>query len=172
MHRVFSTNKGLIRRIRFSPSRLGSGPESYQILVLFNEGEFGIWDIAHGNRVSISNYIKSRDLKALDIDWLSDNSPIVATSDGSLRVLDRALSLSNSPIFHANLRTPISTPHLLPTLYALQLKAILQHYISASSFLYDVNVDDKKLPVSIFVFFSIIRNERNHLSSILWTKIF
>jgi len=36
----FSTGKGLVRKIRFSPSN------SHSVLVLFNE-EFGVWDLDH-----------------------------------------------------------------------------------------------------------------------------
>lgn len=69
---VFSTNKGIIKRIRFSPSST-----HHQILVLFNEGEFGIWDLDHNTRVSISSYLKGRELRAIDCDWISETHPIV-----------------------------------------------------------------------------------------------
>lgn len=68
---AFSTNKGIIKRIRFSPTA------QHQILVLFNEGEFGIWDLDHNTRISISSYLKGRDLRAIDCDWISDSCPIV-----------------------------------------------------------------------------------------------
>eukprot|EP01116_Phalansterium_solitarium_P002928 TRINITY_DN1328_c0_g1_i1.p1 TRINITY_DN1328_c0_g1~~TRINITY_DN1328_c0_g1_i1.p1 ORF type:complete len:839 (+),score=134.17 TRINITY_DN1328_c0_g1_i1:212-2728(+) len=45
---VFPTQKGLVRRIRFAPDT-----KHTYIMVLFNEGEFGIWDLDHGQRVTL-----------------------------------------------------------------------------------------------------------------------
>ena len=75
MRRIFETNKGLVRRIKFSPS-----PTSHQVLVLFHDGDFGIWDLDYNVRVATSSYFRMRDLKATDIDWVSDSQPIVATT--------------------------------------------------------------------------------------------
>ena len=47
------------------------------LLTLYNEGEFAVWDVAHGLRVSVSSYLLGRSLKALDLDWISQQSPIV-----------------------------------------------------------------------------------------------
>eukprot|EP01114_Cavostelium_apophysatum_P016161 TRINITY_DN4543_c0_g1_i5.p1 TRINITY_DN4543_c0_g1~~TRINITY_DN4543_c0_g1_i5.p1 ORF type:complete len:1158 (+),score=259.94 TRINITY_DN4543_c0_g1_i5:107-3580(+) len=129
---VFSTNKGLIRRIRFSPS-----PQTHQIMVLFNEGDFGIWDIDHNTRVSVSSYLKGRDLRVIDCDWITENTPIVATSDGSVRILDRSLSISNSPLSMNSIRKPIVTPLLLPFTHTLHLKVLLQHSIEPGKFSYE-----------------------------------
>jgi WD repeat-containing protein 11 len=119
----FETNKGLVRRLKFSPS---SGSH---VLVLFNDGEFGIWDVEHNTRVANSNYFtKSRDLKAIDIDWLSETQPILATTDGCIRVVDRQLSGGcNSSIHLASITYPLHSPLVLPPMQALFLKAMLLH---------------------------------------------
>ena len=129
---------------------------NYQILVLFNEGDFGVWDLDHNIRVSISTYFRSKDLKAIDCDWMIANSaapstaiPVVAMSDGSIRVVDKTLSISNSSIssrnaFLTSIHPPgsnsqffldsaqpaltMTTPFVLSGLKSIQLKVLLQHY--------------------------------------------
>lgn len=32
-----------------------------------------IWDLDHAVRISISNYLRARDLKTLDVEWISDS---------------------------------------------------------------------------------------------------
>lgn len=129
---VFATNKGLIRRLRFSPSQ-----RSNQVMALFNEGEFGIWDLDHGIRLAVSSYLKGRDLSAVDCDWIAENSPVVATSDGCVRVLDRSLSISSSPLVYTNVKGPLYSPYLLPPLQAIQLKVLLQHYLGPNKRSYE-----------------------------------
>lgn len=50
---------------------------SQMVMVLFNEGDFGIWDLDHNLRVSISSYLRGRDLKAVDCDWINESVPVV-----------------------------------------------------------------------------------------------
>ncbi|KAL6057009.1 WD repeat-containing protein 11, variant 2 [Balamuthia mandrillaris] len=132
----FPTQRGLIRNIAFSPDTsaepaVESQPRKrHHILVLFNEGEFGVWDLDHGHRLSFSNYLLSRDLRALDVDWVSPTHPVVATSDGCVRILDRSLSTSNSPICKSIVFQPsIATPLLLSGLQAAQLYTLLLHLL-------------------------------------------
>ncbi len=47
------------------------------MLVLFGEGDFGVWDVGHGVRVSTGSYLKSRGIRALDLDWLTPTNPVV-----------------------------------------------------------------------------------------------
>ncbi|GAM26578.1 hypothetical protein SAMD00019534_097530 [Acytostelium subglobosum LB1] len=127
----FTTSKAAIKKIRFSPS-----PTSIELLVLFVNGEFGIWDVLAGVRTASGTYLSERDIKVLDIEWLSDSNPIVVASDYSIRILDNSLCLSNSPvnntiggssttstanIFEAFLYSPL----LLSPFCALQLKNLL-----------------------------------------------
>jgi hypothetical protein len=110
----------------------------------------------------MSSYLKGRDLKAIDVDWITDTTPIVgmyfissvsltlaATTDGCIRILDRSLSTSNSPFNHNTLPKPIYTPYLLPPNQALHLKVLLQHYIKPSKFSYDVSPVDMALFESV-----------------------
>lgn len=70
----------------------------------------------------------------------------LATSDGCIRILDRSLSISNSPVNAKMLSKPISTPYVLPTQQSLQLKVLLQHYIGSSGgsplFLFEEKASD------------------------------
>lgn len=77
--RNFNTSKGVIKRINFSPS-----PSTHQIMVLFSEGDIGIWDLDHGVKVSASSYLKGRDLKAVDCDWISESIPVVGKNPSTL----------------------------------------------------------------------------------------
>jgi hypothetical protein len=129
--------------------------------VQFSEGEFGVWDVDHGVRISTSSYLKSRDLRALDLDWLTPSHPVVctraplsafscvgpagsdidalrvlrvlcgaaATSDGCVRVLDRSLSSSSSPILWEQLAedAPLQSPALLGGFLPAMLKIYLLH---------------------------------------------
>jgi hypothetical protein len=131
--------------LQFAP-----GGKGHQILVNFSEGEFGVWDVDHGVRISTSSYLKSRDLRALDLDWLTPSHPVVctlgnsplplpsiplttvslvvsclaATSDGCVRVLDRSLSSSPSPILweHVAEEAPLHSPALLGGFLPAMLK--------------------------------------------------
>ena len=124
---TFETGKGLVRRIRFGPA--GQGTTGYHnILVLFNDGDFGIWDLEFNVRVSVSSYFRARDLKALDLDWWNASQPIVATTDGAIRLVDRALSHgSNSPLLFSHISYPLNCPVILPPRQALYLKTMLNH---------------------------------------------
>lgn len=88
--RTYRTNRGAIKRIHFGPF----GCE--EALVQFKNGEFGIWDFRQSLRRSISSYLKIRDIRSLDVDWISPSLPVIACSDGAIRMMDRTLSISNS----------------------------------------------------------------------------
>lgn len=124
---MFETGKGLVRRIRFGPATDGD-TGFHNILVLFNDGDFGIWDLEFNVRVSISSYFRARDLKALDLDWWNPHQPIIATTDGAIRLVDRSLSQgSNSPILFSHISYPLNCPSILPPKQALFLKTMLTH---------------------------------------------
>lgn len=124
---TFETGKGLVRRIRFGPAAEGT-LGYHNILVLFNDGDFGIWDLEYNSRVSISSYFRQRDLKAVDLDWWNAHQPIIATTDGAIRLVDRSLSQgSNSPILISHISYPLNCPSILPASQALFLKTMLNH---------------------------------------------
>ncbi|KAF2071396.1 hypothetical protein CYY_007290 [Polysphondylium violaceum] len=131
---TFSTHRGPIKKIRFSPH-----PESNEIMVLFSSGEFGIWDLNVNHRVSISSYLMEREIKALDFEWLNEVNPIIVASDHSLRILDSSLSVTNSKFsfscpLMASLMNDSSgggslyTPLLLPAYPMAQLRNLLLNY--------------------------------------------
>lgn len=144
---AYATNKGLIRRIRFAPT-------SKQIIVLYNEGDIAIWDLEHGVRLAVSNYLKGRDLKAIDCDWITDNTPIVATTDGCVRILDRSLSTSNYNYLFKNDNIPVFTPYLLPYSQALNIKVVLQHLLTDSNVSYSPTISDKNTTTSTTMSFN------------------
>eukprot|EP00824_Muranothrix_gubernata_P010027 TRINITY_DN2283_c0_g1_i2.p1 TRINITY_DN2283_c0_g1~~TRINITY_DN2283_c0_g1_i2.p1 ORF type:complete len:1213 (+),score=258.75 TRINITY_DN2283_c0_g1_i2:59-3697(+) len=118
---TFVTYRGLVRRIRFSP-----GENNHQILVLFKDGDFGIWDLDGGVRVS-NSMKKDRDFRAVDLDWAAQSFPVVATTDGSLRIMDISLTFTNSHFRRRILAAPMRTPSLLPHQQALYLKGLMAH---------------------------------------------
>ncbi|PRP73144.1 hypothetical protein PROFUN_03458 [Planoprotostelium fungivorum] len=118
-----STGKGLVRKIKFSPSLF------HHIVVLFNE-EFGIWDLDHNVRLSMSNYLKQRDLKSIDVDWINETTCVSATNDGCLRIMDRSLTITNSPSYQGQLYCNVegmSSVYMMECRDALNLKFLLQH---------------------------------------------
>jgi len=133
---TFSTHRGAIKKIRFSPL-----PDSNEIMVLFGSGEFGIWDLNVNHRVSISSYLMEREIKALDFEWLNESNPIIVASDHSLRILDPSLSVTNSK-FSFSCPTMASllndangvgggalySPLLLPAYPMAQLRNLLLNY--------------------------------------------
>ncbi|EFA79763.1 hypothetical protein PPL_06582 [Heterostelium album PN500] len=88
-----STHKSAIKKIRFSPA-----PNTSDIMVLFTSGEISIYDLSTGSRTATGNYLSERDIKAIDIEWLTDSNPIVISADNSIRILDSTLCLTNSRI--------------------------------------------------------------------------
>ena len=127
-----ATNLGHVRRIRFAP-----GVGVHHVMVLFKDGDFAVWDLDNGVRVSTSAYLRARDLRGLDIDWISSSQSIVATNDGCVRVLDRALSSASWPLDARQLflrspsdfgnATALESPYVIEQRRALVLKALLQH---------------------------------------------
>ncbi len=71
-YRTFSSGRGLIRKIRFSPA-----DKLRLILVLFADGDFGTWDLDNSVRMSVSSFLRARGLKALDTEWISDHNPVL-----------------------------------------------------------------------------------------------
>ncbi|EGC36790.1 hypothetical protein DICPUDRAFT_87252 [Dictyostelium purpureum] len=134
---TFSTHRGPIKKIRFSPNA-----SSNEILVLFSNGEFGIWDLNLNQRIAVGSYLLERDIRAIDFEWLTENNPMIVGSDHSLRVLDLSLSVTNSRFtFSSSIAQSIYSsdsnsgsggylysPILLPTIQYLQLKNLLLNY--------------------------------------------
>eukprot|EP01133_Synstelium_polycarpum_P007218 gene7218-8382_t len=120
-----STHKGAIRKIRFAPS-----PTTFEILVLFASGDFCIWDLQIGQRLATATYLVEREIKAIDVEWLSDATPIVVSSDHAIRMLDPTLCLTNSRINPQPLHDlgPLFSPLILAPVPLIQLKNLLHTY--------------------------------------------
>ena len=84
-------------------------------------------------RLSNSSYLRSRDIKATEGGWIDESHPVVATSDGCIRVLDRSFATCNSA-YNAeyqeelkHITYPLYNPYLLPGKLQLLLRICLQH---------------------------------------------
>ena len=89
--KTYKTNRGAVKKIIFCPAA-----ESDEALVMFKNGDFGIWDFRQSVRRSLSTYLRSRDLGAIDVGWFGPAQPVITCSDGAFRLLDKSLSVSNS----------------------------------------------------------------------------
>ncbi|CAL4175372.1 unnamed protein product [Meganyctiphanes norvegica] len=118
--RHISTHRGWIRKIRFAPGR-----DNMKLLILFADG-VDIWDVR--NVVLVSQLKSPRDIvKICDIDWSASDRPILATMDGSLKVMDMMLKTSNSPITQYCSEDTIVSPYLLNAETSLNLRTLLTH---------------------------------------------
>ncbi|EFC40312.1 WD40 repeat-containing protein [Naegleria gruberi] len=91
--KTIQTHRGLVKKISVSK-------EHNHILVLFNEGDFGIWDLDQYAKVANS----PPHIKAVASDWSRGNYPVVATNSGSILVFDIQLSTCNTNVlFHTRL---------------------------------------------------------------------
>lgn len=50
-------------------------------------GDFGIWDLQVGVRLSLSSYLYQRDVKATEVDWLTESAPIITTYHNYLKFI-------------------------------------------------------------------------------------
>jgi hypothetical protein len=102
--------------------------------VLLKDGLFGIWDVSKSTRLSISTYLRARDLRAIAVDWIEQGAgaaalPIIAASDGSIRVVDKSLSLANSSVrfdfddAQRALRRPVGVDETLAELFLPRVRA-------------------------------------------------
>ena len=112
LYSTYSTHRGLVKRIRFAPAN------SPKALVLFQEGDVGIWDFSQGSPTALKTAIKGRELRTADVGWADIDHPVVATSDGCIRVLLASLAVGQSAIDVS----PVGTPALLPIARALYVK--------------------------------------------------
>ena len=137
---ILKTANGIISKIKFSPS-----DRNNHVLVLFKEGYFGIWDIENKVKISKSDTLYSKDVKVFSIGWITEFFPIVATNEGFLRILDKSLEITDSPLFPENISTPISSPHLFNNKISLNLKVYLMQGLK--------NTNQKLLTVEHVIFY-------------------
>jgi WD40 repeat protein len=115
-NRTFSTHRGLIRKILFSP-------DSNNILVHFAEGDFAIWDLEQGTKVGHS----PSHIKAACIDWAPGNHPVISTNTGTIMIWDIGLTTTNSSAAFNSLLEPMASPALLPSNHVQYLRSLLEN---------------------------------------------
>lgn len=112
-----------VHKIIFSTSKMAN-----QLLILHGDGEFTVWDIDFNSKSSVSNFYKNRDIKCIGLDWIGDTTPMIVTSEGFFRVVDRSLTQDTTyPISLSSLSYPLHVPLLLQPDQALFLKSMLLH---------------------------------------------
>ena len=98
------------------------------VLVLFQDLDFGVWDVFKRKRVSHSvNRSLGRDLRATDVGWVPGPCPAVVTPTGSVMILDLGLATSSTPVLLRSLPAPMASPALMPDVDAAYLRSILLH---------------------------------------------
>ena len=119
--RNISTKRGFIKKIRFAPGR-----GNMKLLVLHVD-TVSIWDVKEAEVINELRSPKDLVSKPIDIEWAASDRPVVASSDGSIRILSLALSLSTSsgPLEATSLTTPCFG--LLPNKIKQNITMMLHH---------------------------------------------
>lgn len=119
--RNISTKRGFIKKIRFAPGR-----GNMKLLVLHVD-TVSIWDVKEAEVINELRSPKDLVSKPIDIEWAASDRPVVASSDGSIRILSLALSLSTSsgPLEATNLTIPCFG--LLPNKLKQNITMMLHH---------------------------------------------
>eukprot|EP01064_Diplonema_japonicum_P031193 TRINITY_DN5508_c1_g1_i1.p1 TRINITY_DN5508_c1_g1~~TRINITY_DN5508_c1_g1_i1.p1 ORF type:complete len:1195 (+),score=291.55 TRINITY_DN5508_c1_g1_i1:75-3659(+) len=96
-------------------------------LVLFEDEEFGIWNVGAKQRLSYSktNDPKTRPLKATAVEWVPGGYPTIATPTGTIMILDLSIGSRSSPVTLRSLARPIVSTALLVRPHAAYLAACL-----------------------------------------------
>nr|CAG4719346.1 unnamed protein product [Naegleria fowleri] len=114
--RVLHTHKGLIKKIAFSK-------EHNHILVLFADGDFGIWDVDQNVKVASSPAY----VKAVAADWARGNYPVISTNSGSILVFDLQLTTCNTNLLFHSRSDYIKTPCCLKSDEAQYFRALIEN---------------------------------------------
>lgn len=67
------------------------------LLTRYQNGEFAVWDLTHLTRKAGSHYLTQRGIAMVGLAWANE-SPVVLSSDGALRILDQSLAVSTSRV--------------------------------------------------------------------------
>lgn len=120
-------SKSPIRKLRFAP-----GKNNMKLLVLHMEG-LDIWDVKESERLGQWRNSPFRDyLSILDAEWSASDRPLLACSDGSVRVFDISLNQCSSSLAE-DAQERISFPLLMPRSAFQAVKSGLQLNLSAST---------------------------------------
>lgn len=105
----------------------------HRLIAHFANGTCVVLDLDHNVRVATSGYLNQRNLTIIAVDWVSGSQPVVACSDGAIRVLDKTMTISNSPVDASLHCFSLQAPLLLPEVEALVLKTMIMHHILPST---------------------------------------
>ena len=109
-----------IRKLRFAP-----GKNNMKLLILHTEG-VDIWDVKDSERLGQWRNSPFRDyLTVVDADWCGSDRPLLACSDGSLRIFDLTLQQFNSAVYEYD-QEPITCPLVMPRSAYQAIKAGLE----------------------------------------------
>lgn len=72
-------------------------PSGNLLLARYQNGEFAVWDLVHLTRKAGSHYLTQRGIAMVGLAWANEN-PVVLSSDGALRILDKSLAVSTSRV--------------------------------------------------------------------------
>jgi WD40 repeat protein len=97
-------------------------PASSTVLLLFANGSVCIFDMIVKRQLSESTLLSVRSIRGVEIAWAGADSPMVACSDGALRILDAHLSSCNAFVPPLEPGVLMTTPYLLDARVALALK--------------------------------------------------
>lgn len=114
-----------IRKLRFAP-----GKNNMKLLILHMEG-IDIWDVKDSERLGQWKNSPFRDyLSVIDADWCASDRPLLACSDGTVRVFDLTLQQCNSAIYEYD-QEDILCPLTMPRSAYQSIKTGLQLNLAA-----------------------------------------
>eukprot|EP01063_Lacrimia_lanifica_P030454 TRINITY_DN4841_c0_g1_i11.p1 TRINITY_DN4841_c0_g1~~TRINITY_DN4841_c0_g1_i11.p1 ORF type:complete len:1175 (+),score=287.71 TRINITY_DN4841_c0_g1_i11:93-3617(+) len=91
----------------------GAVPNCYAA-VLFETGDFGIWNVALKQNVSKSDR-SGREMKATSVAWAPGPHPVICTPQGTVEILALTLATGTAPVPSRRFTHPLLTPACLPT---------------------------------------------------------
>uniref|UniRef100_A0A1B6I9I5 WD repeat-containing protein 11 n=1 Tax=Homalodisca liturata TaxID=320908 RepID=A0A1B6I9I5_9HEMI len=114
------TGRGWIRKIRFSP-----GKGNLKLLILYSDG-VDIVDLKNLQYERLAQLKCPKDMvKVVDVDWAAPDTPVLATEDGCLRIMDCKLTQSASSLSDYTFKDPVCCPALLPPPVYAHLQCLL-----------------------------------------------
>lgn len=109
-----------IRKLRFAP-----GKNNMKLIVLHMDG-VDIWDVRDSERLGQWKNTPFRDyISVVDVDWAASDRPLLACSDGTLRIFDLNLQQCSSRITESS-TDPVVNPAIMPRSAFHAVKTALQ----------------------------------------------
>ncbi|XP_075222794.1 WD repeat-containing protein 11-like [Lycorma delicatula] len=115
-----STARGWIRKMKFAPAK-----GNLKLLVLFTDG-VDVVDLKQHQYERIAQLKCPRDMvKIIDIDWATQDTVVLATEDGCIRIMDIKLTTCSSPVEEYTFEDPVCCPAFLPSKIASHVQLLL-----------------------------------------------